>query len=222
MSYQREIQTKPAISQSVVSFTGIENVKAWLVAQAKAYQMATPCYLLAHANDGVIWGRLDEGGNLLTSYDALENTQVSGKWDISRVVMAQETLPPLRSETLQQARLFNKDAELYVWRDGDGKTWHGRLIANVSEDETAAWSESFDEPQLLWGTHGTHLVNDFTLLEDRAQGFYHAVPVKLALDSNKNGELKKSQQLLVRHYLTREGVTQVIASRLVALEEKSK
>lgn len=219
MSYQREIQTKPAVSQPVQSFAGIENVKTWLVEQTKAYHMAAPCYLLAHANDGVIWGRLDEDGNLLTSYDALENTEVSGKWDISRVALAKKTLPPLRIETLQQARLFNKDAELYVWRDGDGKAWHGRLIKNVSEDETAVWSESFDEPQLLWGTHGTYLVNDFTLLEDRAQGLYHAVPLKLSLDSNKNGELKKSHQLLIRHYLTSEGVTQVIASRLVALKE---
>jgi CRISPR-associated protein (TIGR03984 family) len=220
MSYQRKIKTKPAISQPVKTFTGIEDLKVWLEAQAKAHQMMAPCYLLAHANDGVIWGRLDETGSLLTSHDALYKTKASDKWDVSRIKTATASLPLLQIETLQQARLFNDQTELYMWRDGDGKTWHGRLIANVTTEETNDWSESFDEPQLLWGTHGTHLADGFTLLEDGAQGLYHAVPVKLTLDDDNNGELKKSPQLLVRHYLSREGAAQVAASRLVAWNEE--
>lgn len=219
MSYQREIKTTLAASQLVEMFTDIKDIKTWLVAQAKAYQMTTPCYLLAHANDGVIWGRLDANDRLLTSYDVLHSTKVSDKWDVSRVQTAERRLPPLRTETLQQVRLFNAEAELYVWRDGEG-AWNGRYITDTQTEETAVWSESFDEPQLLWGTHGTHLANDFTLLEDGAQGLYHAVPVKLTLDSSKNGELKQLHQLLVRHYLTREGVAQVAVSRLVAWKEK--
>ncbi len=217
MSYQRKINSKPAVSQPIETFAGIEEIKAWLAAQAKAYQMTAPCYLLAHANDGVIWGRLGEDGRLLTSHDALCDTEVSDKWDVSRVKTAKANLPSLRIETLQQARLFNKQVELYVWRDGDGE-WHGRLLANAPAEETADWSEFFDEPQLLWGTHGTHLAHGFTLLEDGAQGLYHAVPVKLKLNAKESGATPPPQ-LNVRHYLSREGVTQVAVSRLVAFKE---
>lgn len=206
MSYQRKIKTKPAVSQPVETFTGIEDLPAWLEAQAKAYRMAAPCYLLAHANDGVIWGRLDEDGRLRTSYDALAESE-NGL-----------SLPSLRAETLQQARLFNRQAELYIWRDGDGG-WHGRLLERVQEGETAVWSECFDEPQMLWGTHGTHLAHRFTLLEDGAQGLYHAVPVKLAVDDEKSGELQRPSQLLVRHYLDydEQGQAYIALSRLVTV-----
>lgn len=221
MSYQRKQNNTPAVSQPVNDFSRIEAIETWLVAQAKTNQMATPCYLLAHATDGVIWGRLDKDGNLLTSHDALCKTKVSDKWDISRVKMAKKTLPPLRMETLQQARLFSSEAELFIWRDGDGE-WNGRWLRNANEGETPCWSESFDEPQLLWGTHATPLEHGFTLLEDGAQGLYHAVPLKAAIMNKDNGELKQSVQLNIRHYLAydEQGQAYVAVSRLVEVKEK--
>src|SRR5437879_2621870 len=77
----------------------------WLQQQARDCGLK---YLLAHADDGVIWGRLD--GEVLR---------------IARDVAGQnpEALacsPPLRVETLQQARLFGKLAELLVWREEAG------------------------------------------------------------------------------------------------------
>ncbi len=221
MSYQRKPANTPTISQPVNDFSGIETIETWLADQAKTNQMTTPCYLLAHATDGVIWGRMDKNGNLLTSHDALHKTKVSDQWDISRVKMAKKTLPRLRIETLQQARLFSWGAELFIWRDGDG-AWNGRWLRHAGKEETPDWVESFDEPQLLWGTHGTPLEHGFTLLEDGAQGLYHAVPFKADITNKDNGELKQSVQLNVRHYLAydEQGQAYVAVSRLVACKEE--
>lgn len=132
----------------------------------------------------------------------------------------QTSLPPLLADTVQQLRLFNEQAELFVWRDGDGE-WHGRWLRDVAAGETADWSESFDEPQRLWGTHGTRLEQGFTLLEDGAQGLYHAVPVEVALIEEANGELNQSVQLNIRHYLAydEQGQAYVAVSRLVEVKE---
>lgn len=219
MSYQRKLEKKPATSQPVSDFTGIENLATWLAAQANTQQMNAPCYLLAHATDGVIWGRLDENGRLFTSHDALHNARANEKWDGPRLKNAKGSLPRLQVETVQQLRLFNEQAELYVWCDGDGG-WNGRWLLNVAG--SGSWSESFDEPQLLWGTHGTQLADDFTLLEDGAQGLYHAAPIPLELDADpkKFGETHPPR-LLVRHYLDydEQGQAYVALSRLVALKK---
>lgn len=220
MIYQRKPDKKPALSQPVGNFAGIENLATWLVAQANGQHMEAPCYLLAHATDGVIWGRLDENNRLVTSHDALQNAKAREKWDGPRLKNAKGSLPRLQAETVQQVRLFNEESELYLWRDGDGN-WNGRWLQNV--DEAGSWSESFDEPQLLWGTHGTPLADDFTLLEDGAQGLYHAVPIPLQLDNDpkKLGETRPPW-LFVRHYLDydEQGQAYIALSRLVALKEE--
>ena len=83
-----------------------DDASGWLAREASQHRLST---LLAHADDGVIWGRVDKGV-LQTSHSAFP--QVS---------------PPLRALTLQQARLFGPDAELLVWRDGEGN-WQARLL----------------------------------------------------------------------------------------------
>ncbi len=216
MSYRREISDKyPAVSIQV-EVPADDHLIGWLAEQAGAHQ--APC-LLAHAMDGVIWGRLDESGRLHTSHDALHATQAQSAWDKYRINAAQNSLPPLRPETLQQARLFGVQAELHIWRDGDG-TWHGRWLRDVADGETPNWSESFDEPQLLWGTYGARLEHGFTLLEDGAQGLYHAVPIEIPLNEEANGQLKQSVRLNIRHYLAYDEQEQVYVavSRLVNVE----
>jgi CRISPR-associated protein (TIGR03984 family) len=218
MSYRRKITNKhPAISAKPVAFPP-DDLIGWLAEQANTHQLP---YLLAHATDGVIWGRLDENGRLQTSYTALHATQGQSDWDKYRIKTAKNSLPPLRPETLQQARLFGARAELYIWRDGDGE-WNGRWLRDVADGEKPDWSESFDEPQLLWGTHGTRLEHGFTLLEDGAQGLYHAVPVEVALIKEANGELKQPVQLNIRHYLAydEQGQAYVAVSRLVEVKEE--
>jgi CRISPR-associated protein (TIGR03984 family) len=222
MSYRREISDKyPAVSAKLEAFSQ-DDLIGWLAKQANTHKLT---YLLAHATDGVIWGRVDENGTLYTSHQAVKADKPDNidwnNWDNYRIKTSKNSLPPLRGETLQQARLFSEAAELYIWRDGDGE-WNGRWLRDAAEGETPDWSESFDEPQLLWGTHGTRLEHGFTLLEDGAQGLYHAVPLALQLNEQTNGELKQSVQLNIRHYLAydEQGQAFVAVSRLVEVKEE--
>lgn len=223
-NYKRHIFEHPACCVSIISekFKGpteTDNLAQWFVEAANEAKLnlAKNVYLLAHADDGVIWGKVVDG-RLITSYDALYASQTKVDVDNKRIETAKDTLPSLRLVTLQQARLFCETGELLIWKDGDG-IWQDRVIRDVQKGETPDWEEAFDEPQLLWGTHGTQLENDFTLLEEGAQGLRHAVPVKLALQTgeSKFGETTPPK-LVVRHYLNKEGFTRVVASRLVGLQ----
>jgi CRISPR-associated protein (TIGR03984 family) len=192
---RREIKPHPAVVECIPT-DSINDVKEWLQTQAATHELK---WLLAHADDGVIWGKV-ENRSLLTSD-----------------TVAPEVSPPLRSETLQQARLFAEHAELLLWCDGDNQ-WHARLIRQPADGETPTFTDAIDEPQLLWGTHGEHR-NGFTLLRDGAQGLRHAVPVELPLGQNHEA---KPPRLWVRHYLQDDenGFTRIVASRLVDLKEE--
>ncbi len=147
-------------------------------------------WLLAHADDGVIWGEILESGLHLSS-DAFP-----------------EVSPPLRTVTLQQARLFGSQAELLIWRDG--AAWRARLIRDISAEQEG---EKFcEETYLLWGTHVEERRNGFALLREGRQGLRHAPP----LPENA----KPPARLRVRHYLAydEDGQAYIACSRLVDLE----
>ncbi|MGA9773002.1 MAG: CRISPR-associated protein Csx19 [Blastocatellia bacterium] len=177
----------PAVVKPIPA-DNVTNLIDWLQTQATAYGLM---YMLAHADDGVIWGRM-QGGQLETSNHIVP--------DIS---------PPLRLKTLQSARLFSAQGELLLWRVEEN-CYRSRLIHNPQGSEMSNWDEAFDEPQLLWGTPDRQLPNRFTLLRDGAQGLLHAVP--LALNTTTN------PRLIVRHYLAKENFARVVASRLVNIE----
>jgi CRISPR-associated protein (TIGR03984 family) len=170
----------------------------WLRQQAKAGDV-----LLAHQDDGVVWGKAHTNGDWVTS-NAVLNTS-----------------PALNSGRLWSARLFNAQREILLWRDGDG-AWHAREIADGAGDGEPDFVEWYDEPQLLWGTHGTHKPADgvtFTLLTDGSQGLQHAVPVAIPLKKDEAGALAGQRpRRIVRHYLAKEDVARVVASRLVELD----
>jgi len=197
--------------------SGAKEIKEWLEGMAKEYDLKV---LLAHADDGVIWGKI-ENDVLITSGEVIKKNQAAqtSKEYQDELGAAIEVCPGLMTETLQQCRFFSEKAELLIWRDGDN-IFQARLIRNAKGDEkeTAAWSESFDEPQMLWGTHGTALPEGFTLLRDGAQGLRHAVPISVKLDTKDKGKVSPLY-LTVRHYINKEGFARVVASRLVKLEE---
>lgn len=196
---RREIQPHPAVVEPITT-DDITDVQQWLQTQAATYSLV---WLLAHADDGVIWGRI-ENGQLLTSHDAAQNDDE-----------AKKVCPPLLIKTLQQARLFAAHGELLLWRDGDN-VWNARLIRDAKNGESIDWDEAFDEPQMLWGTHGKHLSFNFTLLEDGAQGgLRHAVPCALPLGTDHK---TTPPCLRVRHYINKDGFTRIVASRLVDLK----
>lgn len=193
------IASKPALSQQIAA-SELTDVKGWLQAKAIEYQLR---WLLAHADDGVMWGKLD-GGHLITSYDAVQADPE-----------AQRVCPPLRLETLQQARFFAEHAELLLWRDGDN-AWHARLISDSTNAQTAEWKDAIDEAHMLWGTDTRPLQHGFTLMSDGAQGLRHAVPLEV---KGQFAEQKRPPRLVVRHYVKEDltGFTRIVASRLVAL-----
>lgn len=199
----RTIQSTPAVVQTEPVDTVAADPRRWLEAAACAHNLH---WLLAHADDGVIWGRC-------LSHD-----------DGAPRLALQPTPPELRPETLQTARLFSPDAELLLWRDGDG-AWQARLIRDVTGDERTALRESFDEEQILWGDHG-RLLGDvdgvaFVEMSDGAQGLRHTVPLAEAAGDHAARPLR----LRVRHYMAEDredgpspGFTRVVASRLCALK----
>ncbi|MEJ5346112.1 MAG: CRISPR-associated protein Csx19 [Chloroflexus sp.] len=125
-------------------------LQSWLDAQARIYQLN---WLLAHADDGVIWGKLRNDG-LHLSGDAFP--------DIS---------PPLRAVTLQQVRLFGSAAELLLWRDGS--IWQTRVI----QDGAGEPCEYYDESHLLWGDRVEERKDGFLLLRQGSEGLRHTPPL---------------------------------------------
>lgn len=165
-------------------------IAEFLDSQARGY-----AHLLAHAEDGIVWGKVDG--------------------------TSPKTSMPLKADTLLEARLFGNTGELLAWKDGDGK-WHARTIQDHSSD-SATFQDSYDEAHMLWGTHtGNQDANGFVEMIDGAQGMVHWAPAVDGLQPNQGEQdlAKRLLQLTVRHYLKEDevtGVLRVVASRLVEL-----
>ena len=190
-------QRYPAVVE-LLSIDDSQEVRSWLRKMASIHHLR---WLLAHAEDGVIWGenRVDR---LATSDE-----------------VSPEVSPALRINTLRQARLFSERGELQIWRSDIG--WRGCLIREAGGGDTPTFTESIDEMRILWGTEAEPLDNNFTRLTDGAQGIRHTVP--LALDGSFNiGE--RPLRLRVRHYLGENdlGLASIVASRLVDLSNVSR
>ena len=187
----RELKTGRAYMHPLSLQADQNDPLSWLQRQARAGDV-----LLAHQDDGVIWGKAHADGDWVTS-DAVLNTS-----------------PALKGDCLWSARLFNAQREILLWRDGDGN-WHAREISDGASEGEPDFTEWYDEPQLLWGDHGKHeVVNGvtFAVLEEGAQGLRHAPPKAIA----ERGKLS------TRNYIgyDEDGCAFVKASRLVVLEEE--
>ncbi len=182
----------------------VENLVEWLEKQIEQNQQFNFEYLLAHTDDGVIWGKVKNNKLLLSS---AVDSQIS---------------PPLIFETLQQVRLFSFEAELLVWRDGDNQL-NARLISNLIDGEKPDFTEAIDEEQILWGTDAKIYKNspelEFSLMKEGSQGLRHIVPIKI---EGKFDETSRPLRLLVRHYISEDtnGFNRIVASRLLSLKVK--
>jgi len=163
---------------------------SWLRGQMSAERK----WLLAHADDGVIWGKWDNG-QVITSHD-----------------VAPDIAPPLRLVTLQQAFIFSEQDEVRVWREDQG--WLARRISDVGDEEP------IPEEQVLWGDKVEETFRDkgFTHVREKKQGgMDHIVPIIVEQDDLDNRRLK----LRVRHFIVcdkQTGEARIALSRLVGLE----
>jgi hypothetical protein len=116
------------------------DVLSFLEAEAPNY-----VYLLAHAEDGVLWARV-ENGQLQFDF-------------------APQGFPPqrvhLRAETLLMARLFGPERELFLWRDDSG-LWSARRIEDAA---LQAGHDYLEENYILQGTAQQSLKVRHYLLE---------------------------------------------------------
>ncbi|MGL5065420.1 MAG: type III-D CRISPR-associated protein Csx19 [Waterburya sp.] len=182
-----------------------QSLKDWLKQQAQVYQLP---YLLAHAEDGVIWGYFDIDSETLTS---------------AREVFSECNFPELRLKTLQQCRLFGEAGEVLLW-NSNGE-WRSRLILQSKVLELIGQQKIglIPEPQILWGTQAKNHGN-FTLLSDGSQGLKHAVPIAVEQGyfSKDKNELYRPVKLEVNHYFCydRDGVARIFLSRLVSLKKE--
>jgi CRISPR-associated protein (TIGR03984 family) len=176
--------------EAIEDAQSISDLVRWLQDKAKQYELK---YLLAHADDGVIWGKFLDNQNyhLITSGDVFLQ------------------LAKLRTCTLQQCRIFGKNAEVMLWKVGDN--WKARLIKDDNNPEYLP-----DENQILWGTQREQENNGFTLVSDGSQGLKHAIPLT---GINFKGKDYRPLRLKVRHYIDydNEGVARIYLSRLVDL-----
>jgi CRISPR-associated protein (TIGR03984 family) len=176
------------------------NLEKWLEEKAKEYQLI---YLLAHAEDGVIWGKY-AGDRLKTS--GMVFPAVS---------------PKLNLKTLQQCRIFSQAGEIFLWKSN--KSWKARIIQDNEE------REHIEESQILWGTKIAEPIAEsekdgFTLLADGSQGLKHAVPLT-GLSGYLHGDNYRPIRLVVRHYIKYDentGIARISCIRLVSLKMESK
>lgn len=186
---QRKIETGHS-SVTTFELDGQGELRAQLERLAAQHGLM---YLLAHCEDGAIWGLLD-GERLALSCEAFPQGGLSLRW-----------------EALVQARLFGPAGEILVWPGPTG--WQARL----RDDRTGEPVEYIDETQLLWGTHSEdpqRTVAPFTLMVEGRRGIRHAPPVADKLRGEERARLR------VRHYLVQadDGMVRVLDSRLAALE----
>jgi len=149
MNEIKEINCRDPVTVPV-DFNG--DIKTWLEQQANTHNFR---WLLAHADDGVIWGEVrDDGLHLSTSLFG----------------------PELRAKTLQMARLFGEAGELYLWKSNNG--WSARLVL----EGKGSTKEYYDEHHLLWGTHVEKSKDGFILLRHGEEGLRHAPPFRTEND----------------------------------------
>ncbi|MEH2196108.1 MAG: CRISPR-associated protein Csx19 [Nostoc sp.] len=171
------------------------DLKEWLESQAKENQLN---YVLAHAEDGVIWGKFQDG-NLITPNEPIEL--------FPKCKFPQCNFPFLRKETLQQCRVFGQKSEVMIWKTD------GYFKARLIKDDNMKLEEYITENQILWGTKSESELGEFTLLADGQQGLKHAVPLTGITFKDNERPLR----LTVHHYIDDDdsGVARIYLSRLV-------
>lgn len=174
----------------------VSNLREWIRQQMTENNLT---FLLAFADDGVIWGRMDNG-ELTIAREASE------KKDKQHYV-------ELRDKTLQQAYAFNKDMEVRLFRD-EMNQWKAYAVHDGDENKIIV------ESQILWGDKldecDQPIRPDFMRLLAERKGIPPQIyPINKGFDPTKN-----CVRLEVHHlvdYDNETGEAYIKASRLAGL-----
>jgi CRISPR-associated protein (TIGR03984 family) len=191
MISQTKFSTIEATPLEVPVLRDAETLKQWIETQQKAYQLT---YLLAHAEDGVIWGR----------FDAEQLVTAERLWIQS---------PELQPSRLQQCRIFGQHAEVMLWRKNAG--WQARVVHDAQQKV-----DCIVEAQMVWGSTAEAQGEGFTLLADGQQGLRYALPLSSVPCSSKPTKPPwRPARLHVKHYIKDDftGIAHIYLSRLFDL-----
>lgn len=172
-----------------------ENVREWLAEQMKENHLT---FLLAFADDGVIWGRMDNDSLVI----AHETTQKAERKNYTE----------LRGKTLQQAYAFSKDMEVRIFRDEMGE-WKALKIEDEGEviikESQVLWGDKLDEDK----NQPTH-PGFMRLLAERK-----GIPPQIVPWDKKDFREGKCVRLDVHHMVVYEetGEARIALSRLAGL-----
>jgi CRISPR-associated protein (TIGR03984 family) len=179
----------------------------WNVVTQTGFNVAERGWILVQADDGVLWGRVENGQPVFPNGGA--------------------TISPT-STTAWSVRVFNDKAELLLWKDD--ATWRWRVLSDDGvADADTKWTEWIEERMMLYGTRAVGQENGFATMYEGSEGLVHTVPLKLAepgkekpfnRTANNQPEPYHPLRLVVRHYLeedTDTGMVKIVASRLVRL-----
>lgn len=172
----------------------------WLANRAAEFSTSgQSVFALIHADDGVLWGRVENGQIV---------TPPSNDWT-----------PQLRSRTIQQCRVFGAKGELFIWREAEN-VWRGREV--FEEDEISY--QPIRESQLLFGDRvdtdkdrSQNLLPNFTPIIEVKTGIRQIVPIAVTPADFQD---RWRVTLSVLHYLSEDGdgQTRILCSRLRSVE----
>jgi CRISPR-associated protein (TIGR03984 family) len=126
---------------------------------------------------------------------------------------------PLRIEDIIEARIFNPDSELYIWRNGD--SFQGRIITdNLDYQSEATEREYYQIRHLVFGQAKQMDRGNWIVSIEENQGFY----IPLPLTFTKSQLASKSNRIfyIVRNYFDYDssGLLQFHDARLVAFVDE--
>jgi CRISPR-associated protein (TIGR03984 family) len=160
-------------------------------------------WLLAYAEDGVIWGKM-----------------VNGKLTLAHQVRS-DLCRPLRRETLLEARLFGEQAEVHLWRSG--QEWRACRVT----DQPGA-GDAFDEVHRLWGNSVDGCQDDFSVVSEPGLISSYVMPLAITPSDfaamDKGFDTYRPFLLTCRHYFAYDedtGEAYIALSRLVNLHFES-
>ena len=180
--------------------SGEQSIKAWIEQQVKDSDIQ---YLLAHCEDGIVWGTFNQAGTLITSFDIAK-------------ACPQPKLPPfaqLRPETLWMVRLFGPTNEIRLWKADD--IWHAVCVKDADDPEAC-----IEEQQFVWGTDVQAQHDGWSLMSDGRQGFYQWVPKHVPRKDKPYAPTERPLRLTIHHTINYDdhGRAYIAYSRLVNLD----